>query len=92
MTIRTSTTTVTFRQPFILSGFEQLQAAGTYTVDTEEEQIEAISFPVWKRISTVIRLSRSGGVEHRQIDPDELHEALRRDSGRADANGALDRR
>lgn len=79
MASRTTSKTVTFQRPFVLAGFEELQGAGTYTVDTQEEQITAISFPAWKRISTVIQLNRAGAVEHVPIDPAELHEALMRD-------------
>lgn len=79
MSARTISKTVTFQRPFVLSGFDELQAAGTYTVETQEEQITAISFPAWKRISTVMQLNRAGAVEHVPIDPKELHEALMRD-------------
>ena len=37
MTVRTSRKTVTFRQPFSLSGIDEVQPAGTYTVETDEE-------------------------------------------------------
>jgi hypothetical protein len=79
MSSRTTTKTVTFQRPFVLTGFEELQGAGTYTVDTEEEQITSVSFPAWRRISTVIRLNRAGATECVSIDPVELHEALMRD-------------
>ena len=79
MASRTTSKTVTFQRPFVLAGFEELQGAGTYTVDTQEEQITAISFPAWKRVSTVIQLDRAGAIEHVSIDPAELHEALMRD-------------
>jgi hypothetical protein len=79
MSSRTTAKTVTFQRPFVLTGFEELQDAGTYTVDTEEEQIASISFPAWRRISTVIRLNRAGTTEYMPVDPAELHEALMRD-------------
>ena len=79
MATRTNSKQVTFRRPFVLSGFDSLQPAGTYTVDTEEELMEAISFPVWKRVATVMELTRGGATEYPQVDPDELLEALLRD-------------
>jgi hypothetical protein len=79
MATRTSTKQVTFRRPFLLSGFDSLQPAGTYRVDTEEELMEEISFPVWKRVATIMQLTRGGATEYPQIDPDELQEALLRD-------------
>jgi len=84
MPIRTTSETVTFKRPFILSGFDKLQPAGTYTVDTEEEQLDAISFPAWKRTATVIELKNAGSVEYLRIDPKELREALMRDGQQAD--------
>jgi len=84
MPIRTTSKTVTFKRPFIIGGFDQLQAAGTYTVDTEEEQLDAISFPAWKRIATVIELKNAGATEYQRIDPKELHEALMRDGQQED--------
>jgi hypothetical protein len=79
MASRTTSKTVTFQRPFLLTGFEGVQAAGTYTVDTQEEQIASISFPAWKRVSTGIHLDRAGAIECVPIDPAELHEALMRD-------------
>jgi hypothetical protein len=84
MSSRTTSKTVTFQRPFVLAGFEELQGAGTYIVDTREEQITAISYPAWKRVSTVIQLNRAGAIEHVPIDPSELHEALMRDGAQED--------
>ena len=88
MASRTTSTTVTFRRPFILDGFEHLQEPGIYTVDTNEEQIETLSFPAWHRTSTVIQLLRTGMIEHVSIDPDQLREALMRDGAQTDTGPA----
>jgi hypothetical protein len=56
MTIRTSKKTVTFRRPFALGGFDEALPAGAYSVETDEELLEGISFPAYRRILTVIRL------------------------------------
>jgi hypothetical protein len=76
MTMRTSRKTVTFRRPFSLSGLDEMQPAGTYTVETNEELLESLSFPAWRRTATVILLRpQAGGVGLRQdleIDPSEL--------------------
>ena len=79
METRTSTKQMTFCRPFSLSGFDFPQPAGTYTVDTEEELLEALSFPAWKRIATTMQLARSGATEYVPVDPNELQEALKRD-------------
>lgn len=84
MPLRTSIRTVTFARPFLLSGFEQPQPAGSYTVETDEELVEELSFPVHRRVATLIRLpSPSRGtavVQTVPIDPAELELALQRDS------------
>jgi hypothetical protein len=61
MTTRTSRTAVTFRRPFSLSGVDEVQPAGTYTVETDEELLEGLSFPVWRRTATVILLGANAG-------------------------------
>jgi len=78
---RTTSRTVTFQRPFVLAGFQKLQAAGSYTVDTAEE-VTTTAFPAQKRTSMVIR--RAGAIEHVPVDPHELHEALMRDGAQAD--------
>jgi len=74
---------VTFTRPFLLSGFDAPQPAGSYSVETDEELVEALSFPVYRRIATLIRLpSPSRGphvVQTVPIDPAELELALQRD-------------
>ncbi len=79
MSTRVSSTQITFQRPFLLSGFTKVQAAGTYTVDIEEEQIAGLSFPAWKRTGAIIQIARAGISEHVPVDPTELHEALMRD-------------
>ena len=87
MTVRTSHKTVTFTQPFSLSALDEVQAAGTYTVETEEELLPGLSFPAWRRIATLIFLpSRPGGTFVEQvvnIDPLELEAAQARDAAGA---------
>ena len=86
MTMRTSHKTVTFTQPFSLNGIDEVQAAGTYTVETNEEPLQGVSFPAYRRMETLIFLpSRPGGalVERGvNIDPLELEAAQKRESAR----------
>jgi hypothetical protein len=51
MTIRTTTKTVTFAHPFLLRGIDRILPAGDYRVVTDEELIEGVSFPVYRRVS-----------------------------------------
>ena len=76
---RTTRKSVTFRKAFTLSGLDAIQPPGAYTVLTEEEMLDALSFVGWHQISTTLVLQRNGGVEYAAVDPQELREALVRD-------------
>jgi hypothetical protein len=83
MTVRTTSRTVTFVHPFNLSGTDEVQPAGTYTVETDEELLEASSIPAYRRIATLLRLERTTGTVLTQIvetNPVELEGALTRDA------------
>ena len=87
MTVRTTSKTVTFVHPFNLSGMDETQPAGTYTVETDEELLQTLSLPAYRRISTLIRLpARPRSTVMTQIvevDPLEVATALeRRTAGR----------
>jgi hypothetical protein len=84
MVTRTRSQQVVFRRPFVLSGLNALQPAGTYIVDTDEEQIDAPTVPAWRRIATVVQLKRGDTTEYLTVDPSELHEALMRDGAQPD--------
>ncbi len=84
MTVRTSRKTVTFKRPFSLSGIDEVQPAGSYTVETDEELLPGLSFPAYRRIATLIFLRSRGGPvveEVANIDPLELQAAQERDTG-----------
>lgn len=87
MTVRTSRKPVTFTRPFSLRGIDELQPAGTYTVETDEELLPGVSFPAWRRVATMILLpSRPGRAVREQvanIDPLELQAALEEDARQA---------
>ena len=83
MTVRTTSKTVIFMHPFNLSGTDEVQPAGTYTVETDEEPLEPSSFPAYRRIATLLRLERNTGAVLTQIvetNPAELAAALTRDA------------
>jgi hypothetical protein len=92
MTMRTSHKSVTFTQPFSLSGIDEVQAAGTYTVETNEEPLQGMSFPAYRRMETLIFLpSRPGGAFVERvvnIDPLELEAAQKKDASIAALEGA----
>ena len=81
MAVRMTSTQVVFRRPFVLHGFDAAEPAGTYTVETEEESIDDVSVPVWKRLATIMHVTRAGATEYVRIEPEELRQALVRDGG-----------
>jgi hypothetical protein len=84
MIARTLSKTVVFSKPFLLKGVDRLLPAGDYRVVTDEELIEALSFPVYRRVSTVIFVPAqshpASSVEMVTIDPLDLQAALDRDA------------
>ena len=54
MTMRSRHETVHFRRPFHIRGVDRLLAPGAYEVITDEEMIEGISFPAYRRVATMI--------------------------------------
>jgi hypothetical protein len=80
MTTRTSNKMVTFARPFLLKGIDREIPAGSYRVVTDEELVEGLSFPVYRRISTMIFVpAQASSVEMVSIDPLDLIVAQDRD-------------
>ena len=92
MTVRITSERVVFTRPFVLSGFEQVEPAGTYLVDTEEESFDELSFLVWKRLATVIHITHGASVEYVRIDPEDLRKALVRDAAQAETGPSAQER
>jgi hypothetical protein len=83
MLTRTHRETVTFRKPFSLQGVDRMLPAGSYDVTTDEELIEGLSFPVYRRVATMMLVpapSFQGSVEMLTIDPLDLMAAKDRDT------------
>jgi hypothetical protein len=83
MTTRTTSKTVTFARPFLLKGVDRILPPGAYRVVTDEELIEELSFPVYRRVATMIFVPalshHASSAEMVTIDPQELQAALERD-------------
>jgi hypothetical protein len=78
MLTRTQTTTLVFRRSFMIKSADGLQPAGTYTVETEEELLDGLSFPAYRRVSTTItrQAARTGAfVQALLVDPQDLAKA-----------------
>ena len=70
MTDRTTETTVTFRRPFTLTGFEAAEPAGTYRLVTDEVEIPGLSFLAYAHQATMIHVpALSSGRPTRQVFP-----------------------
>ena len=84
MLTRTLHDSVTFRRPFRLASSPGLHPAGIYSVDAEEELLEGLSFPVYRRVSTMLVLATpgpSGTVQALMVDAKELAAAIAADGG-----------
>ena len=81
MTTRTTKKTVTFTRPFSLSGFDGEQPAGSYSVETDEELLDGVSFAAYRRMATMMQLdAKSGVLQVAVIDPLQLAAALAADA------------
>jgi hypothetical protein len=79
VTTRTTSRTLIFRHPFKLSSADDVQPAGSYVVETDEEKLDT-SLEAYRRLATFIRLpGKPGTVEVGRvidIDPRELEAVL----------------
>jgi len=74
MITRTKRVTLTFKHPFSLKGVDRHLAPGEYEVVSDEVLIEELSFPVYRRVSTLIFLPSRGtsSIEMVEVDPGDL--------------------
>ncbi|MBR2119805.1 MAG: hypothetical protein V4458_01455 [Pseudomonadota bacterium] len=54
MITRSRRETVVFQHPVRIKGIDRVLVAGSYEVVTDEEMIEGLSFPSFRRIATMI--------------------------------------
>ena len=83
MSARTTRKTVTLNHPFSLEGIDRILPAGGYEVVTDEELIEGLSFPVYRRVATTMLVpsqSYLGSFEMLTVDPRHLAAAKDRDA------------
>jgi hypothetical protein len=82
VTSRIRSEALVFRNPFQLRGWAEAHPAGTYAMETEEELIEGLSFPAYRRVATTITREVTAGGHCRQVipvDPRDLDAALAAD-------------
>jgi hypothetical protein len=84
MTTRSRRETVHFKHPFRIKGIDRVLPPGAYEMITDEEMIEGLSFPSFRRVATMIMVPggapRRSTVEMISISADELSYAQRNDS------------
>lgn len=90
MTVRTRNETVVFKHPFSIKGVGRTLPGGTYEIIGEDELIEGLSFPCYRRVGTFIIAPgappHQSSTEMIQISPLDLADAKRIDaSNDADA-------
>jgi hypothetical protein len=83
MMARSLSRDVVFNRPFLLKGIDRTLPAGSYRVVTDEELIDGLSFPVYRRVATMIfvpgPMQGTSSIEMVTIDPLDLQAALDRD-------------
>jgi hypothetical protein len=81
--MRTSRKSIVFHRPFLLKGIDRVLPPGKYEIVTDEELIEGLSFPVYRRVATMMIVPalshQASSVEMVAIDPHDLAAALERD-------------
>lgn len=91
MTTRSRRETVIFQHPFRIKGVEHELSPGAYEVVTDEELIEGLSFPCYRRVATMIMVPAAppygSATEMVAISSLDLSDAQRND-----ASASLDRR
>jgi hypothetical protein len=92
MSIRTTRKIVEFSNPFSIEGAGRVLPAGNYEIVTDEELIEGLSFPVYRRVATMMlaytKSSPVPSTEMLNIDPRDLAAAIERDKRTVKATAA----
>ena len=74
--MRTTRESVTFDHPFSLAAVGEVQPAGTYIVEIDEELIDGLSFLAYRRVATTIYLPLHhrgpGSIQAVRVEPREL--------------------
>jgi hypothetical protein len=78
---------VTFRLPFRIKGVDRELPAGAYEVVSDEELIEGLSFPCFRRVATMIMVPAApphrSSTEMISISPADLADARQADASHA---------
>jgi hypothetical protein len=84
MTTRSRRETIHFKHPFRINGIDRLLSPGAYEVVTDEEMIEGLSFPCFRRVATLIMVPgappHASSTEMISISSVDLSDAQRNDA------------
>ena len=84
MTTRSRRETVHFKHSFQIRGVDRLLPPGAYEVIADEEMIEGLSFPCFRRVATLMMIPgappRSATMEMISISSIDLSDAQRNDA------------
>jgi hypothetical protein len=87
MTTRSRRETVVFLHPAQIEGLRRVLPAGVYEVVTDEEMIEGLSFPSYRRVATMIMVPgeppHQNSTEMIAIGSADLANAQQRDAAKA---------
>jgi hypothetical protein len=79
MTTRSRREQIIFKHSFRIKGIERELSPGTYEVVTDDEMIEGLSFPCFRRVATMIMVPgaspHSSSIEMISINPLDLTDA-----------------
>jgi hypothetical protein len=78
--MRTKRTTIAFAHPVRFKGIDETFPAGTYDLETDEEETEIGSLTVYRRVRTLLLVKTPGQVRTVDVRPQELDLALSRDA------------
>ena len=84
VTMRSRRETVHFKHSFRIRGIDRLLPPGPYEVITDEEMIEGLSFPCFRRVATLMMIPgaapRQSATEMISISSVDLSDAQREDA------------
>ena len=87
MTTRSRRELMVFKHPFRIKGIDRLLAAGSYEVVMDEDMIEGLSFPCYRRVATFMIVPAAAphgsSTEMIAVSSIDLSDAQRNDAGAA---------
>jgi hypothetical protein len=80
--MRTTKSTVTFYDSFVLNRDVEELPAGSYEIETDEEEILTTERSAFRRTAVYFYVENQGSTRTLMIDPADLESALSRDAGK----------